>query len=166
MKFAEYDSSCGKLLLGAQGGSLCLCDWMLEDRTAQTLRRISRYLPPGPEQHFETVLDETRRQLDRYFAGTLIRFDLPLTLCGTEFQRQVWMSLRRIPYGEITTYKDVAEAVSLPRGVRAVAAAIGANPLSLLIPCHRIIGSDGTLTGYAGGLEAKRYLLRLEGIEL
>ena len=102
-------------------------------------------------------------QLSRYFAGQLTRFDLPLELAGTAFQRQVWTALRDIPYGRTTTYGELAR--QLGGGVTAQEAGsfVGANPLSILIPCHRVVGSTGKLTGYAGGLKRKQHLLELEG---
>ena len=162
MKFAEYDSPCGKLLLGVHGQSISLCDWMIHDRVDRTLRRIDKYLTRKLERDDASLLDHAANLLDAYFKGKLKTFDIPLSLCGTEFQRRVWKELLKVPYGTTTSYKTIAESVSLPSGTRAVASAIGANPLSIFIPCHRIIGADGALTGYAGGLDAKRYLLQLE----
>lgn len=163
LQLAYYDSPCGRLAVGAYGGGICICDWTTGNRAENTLRRIVRYLPvPAEGAIDEMLLEKAVGSLDDYFKGNRRYIDLPLTLCGTPFQRKVWEALRRIPYGMTSTYKDIAAAVSLPRGVRAVGAAIGANPLSILIPCHRIIGADGSLTGYAGGIEAKKYLLGLE----
>lgn len=162
MKFAEYDAPCGRLLLGVHGKGICLCDWMTDDRIERTLRRLNKFITPADGMDKEELFDETKYQLDRYFSGTLRQFDVPIKTFGTEFQRGVWGALQQIPYGETSTYKFIAVTVGLPRGARAVASAIGANPLSILIPCHRINGVDGSLTGYAGGIDAKRYLLRLE----
>lgn len=165
MTLSEYESPCGRLLLGVHGQSLCLCDWMTGDRIETSMRRINRHLTVSQCADDKTLYDRAARMLDEYFAGKRRQFDLPLLLCGTEFQQRIWKVLPQIPYGETVSYKDVAQRAGSPEGVRAVASAIGANPLSILIPCHRIIGADGTLTGYAGGLEAKRYLLRLECIK-
>lgn len=162
MKFAEYDSPCGRLLLGVYGRSVCLCDWITGDRIDKTLKRINKFLPVPDAPDDLTLTDIVKGQLDEYFAGCLKRFDLPLMALGTEFQKHVWNALQRVPYGHTAPYKFIAETVGVPHGVRAVASAVGANPLSILIPCHRIIGKDGSLAGYAGGLEAKRYLLKLE----
>ncbi|WP_304441272.1 methylated-DNA--[protein]-cysteine S-methyltransferase [Demequina sp. NBRC 110052] len=106
------------------------------------------------------------RALSAYFAGAEDCEPPPLDLQGTEFQRQVWGALLTIPFGETRTYREIAAAVNRPRAIRAVAAAIGANPVGVLVPCHRVIGSDGTLTGYAGGIERKRWLLAHEGAAL
>jgi len=109
------------------------------------------------------LLDETARQLDAYFAGARKCFDLPLAPSGTSFQRRVWQSLSTIPYGVTWSYKQLAEAADCPRGYRAVGLANNRNPISIIIPCHRVVGASGGLTGYGGGLDKKDYLLRLEG---
>ena len=111
----------------------------------------------------DAVLSACARQLREYFAGKRDRFDLPLAAQGTEFQRQVWAALAAIPYGQLRSYRDIAEAIDKPTAVRAVGAANGRNPLPIIVPCHRVIGSNGSLTGFAGGLEAKTRLLQLEG---
>ena len=100
--------------------------------------------------------------LQRYFAGELFEFQLPLAPEGTPFQQRVWQELRRIPYGETISYLELAKRVGDPKSVRAVGRANGANPIAVVVPCHRVIGADGSLTGYAGGLEKKRALLALE----
>ena len=105
------------------------------------------------------MLDETERQLDRYFEGTLTEFDLPLGPRGTPFQQQVWAALCDIPYGETISYGELARRVGRPGSARAVGAANGSNPISIIIPCHRVIGSDGRLTGYGGGIDRKAWLL-------
>jgi len=109
------------------------------------------------------VLRETERQLGQYFAGRRRKFDLPLAPAGTEFQLATWTELTRIPYGETISYGELARRIGRPRAVRAVGAANGANPISVIVPCHRVIGADGTLVGYGGGLAIKRHLLSLEG---
>ncbi|MEF3302880.1 methylated-DNA--[protein]-cysteine S-methyltransferase [Paenibacillus sp. GYB003] len=103
------------------------------------------------------------RQLERYFAGTLTAFDLPLDMVGTPFQQAVWKAVAAIPFGEVRTYAQIAEAAGSPKAVRAVGAANGANPIPIVVPCHRVIGTNGTLTGYRGGMELKRRLLHHEG---
>lgn len=110
------------------------------------------------------VLDGAAAQLDAYFAGELIDFDLPLDLDGTEFQRQCWLALASIPYGQTVSYGEQARRLGLgPDAARAVGAANGQNPLPLVLPCHRVIGADGSLTGFGGGLHLKRFLLEHEG---
>ena len=110
------------------------------------------------------VLDEAARQLDAYFAGELVSFDLPLELDGTDFQQQCWLALATIPYGQTVSYGEQARRLGLGNDkARAVGAANGQNPLPLVLPCHRVIGADGSLTGFGGGLHVKRFLLELEG---
>jgi methylated-DNA-[protein]-cysteine S-methyltransferase len=108
------------------------------------------------------VLGEAQRQLEEYFAGRRRTFDLPLAIEGTPFQREVWTALGRIPYGQTTSYAAIAADLGRPDAFRAVGAANGRNPFAIVLPCHRVIGADGSLTGYAGGLSAKRFLLDLE----
>ena len=118
---------------------------------------------PRPEwRRSDRPFRDVRRQLDAYFAGDLRRFDLPLHLSGTAFQNEVWRYLAGIPFGETRTYGEVAVTVGRPRAARAVGAANGANPLPIVLPCHRVIGADGSLTGFGGGLRTKEYLLRHE----
>ena len=108
------------------------------------------------------VLLRTVRELDEYFRGERKEFDIPLLLAGSEFQKRVWQQLRHIPYGQTVSYGELAAAIGAPKSVRAVANANGANAISIILPCHRVIGSDGSLTGYGGGTDTKRYLLELE----
>lgn len=110
----------------------------------------------------DRVLDEAARQLGAYFAGELQRFDLPLRPHGTAFQTDVWNALREIPFGETRSYSDIARRIGRPTAVRAVGRANGQNPLAIVVPCHRVVGADGSLTGYSGGLALKRALLELE----
>ena len=113
-------------------------------------------------RHDPGCFDLLSRQLRTYFAGELLRFDLPVRLSGTELQQRVWRELERIPYGETRSYLDVARAVGRPRAARAVGAANGRNPVSIVVPCHRVVGSNGSLTGYASGVDRKRWLLEHE----
>lgn len=116
----------------------------------------------GHEDKKHPVIAEAERQLKEYFAGTRNRFDLPLDFTGTPFQKKVWQALCRIPFGETRSYADIARAVGSPKAVRAVGSANGKNPISIVAPCHRVIGKNGKLTGFAGGLEVKAFLLGLE----
>jgi len=111
------------------------------------------------------VLLQAKEQLEAYFAGELQVFDLPVYLEGTDFQKEVWTALMEIAWGETWTYSQLAHIIGRPKAVRAVGAANGRNPISIVIPCHRVIGANGTLTGYAGGLECKRWLLQHEGFQ-
>jgi methylated-DNA-[protein]-cysteine S-methyltransferase len=151
MFYDFFDSPIGPLVV--------VCD---ED-AALTLLHLPKHGKPGhvaPEwQRAPARLRETRAQLSAYFAGKLLTFDLPLAPRGTEFQRQVWDELLQIPYGDSTSYADIARRIGRPNAMRAVGAANGANPIAIIVPCHRVIGADGTLTGYGGGLPAKQWLL-------
>jgi methylated-DNA-[protein]-cysteine S-methyltransferase len=124
--------------------------------------RSVEFRPSGPALGSHPTLDEAARQLRAYFAGRLWHFDLPLDPQGTEFQLRVWRALLGIPYGETRSYGAVAEAIGAPKSVRAVGAANGANPIPIIVPCHRVIGAGGQLTGYGGGLPLKKTLLELE----
>lgn len=157
-----YSSPCGEIVLASMGDRLCLCDWNEMPCAERNKRRLVRMLGAEFREELSEVLLRTKRQLDEYFAGRRTSFDIPLLMMGTDFQKRVWNTLLEIPYGEVRTYKEIAMRVNNLRGVRAVAQAIGANGISIFIPCHRIIGSDNTLTGFAGGLEAKRILLERE----
>lgn len=119
---------------------------------------------PKEEIYQETpVIKEAFRQLSEYFSGNRKTFNLPLLLKGTDFQKQVWQALLKIPFGETRSYKQIAEAIGNPKAVRAVGMANNKNPLLIVVPCHRVIGANGKLVGYAVGLDKKEYLLRLEG---
>lgn len=117
-----------------------------------------------PQDSYDPVLLKAASQLTEYFNGQRQEFDLPLDLHGTDFQCNVWRALLKISLGKTQSYRDIAHAVNSPQGVRAVGSAVGKNPLSVIVPCHRVMGSDGSLTGYAGGLGRKRALLKLEGV--
>jgi len=116
----------------------------------------------GERNDYNPLLEEAHRQLRAYFDGDLREFQLPLDMVGTEFQIRVWKQLETIPYGEFRSYAEVARAIGAPQAVRAVGAANGANPLPIVVPCHRVIGSSGKLVGYGGGLPMKKRLLELE----
>ena len=120
-------------------------------------------VPEGQRNDGNPLLTEAARQLRAYFAGALREFSLPLDLQGTEFQKRVWGQLAAIPYGETRSYLQIAQALGSPRAVRAVGAANGANPVPIVVPCHRVIGARGKLVGYGGGLAMKKRLLELEG---
>lgn len=158
----RYEAPCGTLLLGSFGDRLCLCDWQTEKQRKRVDHRLCRLLDAGFEEGSSEVLDRTINQLDEYFGGNRREFDIPLLFVGTEFQKKVWHALLAIPYGETVSYGDMARQIGMPKAVRAVANANGVNSISILAPCHRVIGSDHSLTGYGGGLAVKEYLLKLE----
>lgn len=167
-----YHAPCGDLLLGSYGDQLCLCDWVDAPHHERVLQRVLRELRDKSSQ--PSVLDialtnggsptthAAAQQLDAYFAGTLRFFDLPLLTIGTPFQQAVWTQLQHIAWGETQSYLWLAQQLQRPKAVRAVGAAVGANALSIFIPCHRILGANQHLTGYAGGLLAKYFLLSME----
>ena len=119
--------------------------------------------PDGLKHGTNKIIDRTRRQLDAYFAGKRTEFDLPLGAEGTQFQKKVWKALTRIPYGATRSYGEIAAKIGAPQASRAVGAANGRNPIPVIVPCHRVIGSTGALTGFGGGMDRKRFLLALEG---
>jgi len=154
---AVIDSPIGPLTLIAENG-----------RLAGVHMEIARYEPVAAalgdavDCAEEALLAGAARQLDAYFDGELTAFDLPLTLDGSQFQRTVWAALQDIPYGETISYGELARRIGQPSASRAVGLANGRNPVSIVVPCHRVIGADGSLTGYGGGMDRKRFLLGLE----
>lgn len=159
----RYQSPCGELLLGAFGNRLCLCNWTKELHPKRVENRLQALLNAKFTEESAPVVQEAARQLDEYFKGERRIFDMPLLFVGTDFQKNVWQELLKIPYGATITYADLAARLGRPNAVRAVANANGANAISIFAPCHRVVGSNGTLGGYGGGIEAKRFLLGLEG---
>ena len=155
MYFTYSDSPIGQLLLGGDDSALALIGFP-EGKGQVT--------PLDSWQRNDSVFDDVKQQLAEYFAGQRREFDLELSPHGTEFQLQVLDALQTIPFGETRSYLDIATAIQRPKAVRAVGAANGRNPLPIVIPCHRVIGADGSLTGFGGGLAAKSWLLAHEGV--
>ncbi len=154
--YKTFLSPVGELTLVADDTALCAILWE-NDRPGRVKLGPLEYAP-GNE-----VLHQAQRQLEEYFSGTRDRFDMPLSMQGTAFQKRVWELLLSIPFGETRSYRQIAELAGNPKAVRAVGAAVGRNPVSIIAPCHRVLGTTGSLTGFAGGLDAKKALLRLEG---
>ena len=152
-RHTRMPSPIGELLLVAEDDALCGLYMNVE---SGWLPRVAIGLLD------ETALPQARRQLEEYFAGTRCTFDLHIRLHGTPFQRQVWEALMEIPYGETRSYGEQARRIGVPDAPRAVGAANGQNPVSIIVPCHRVIGVSGALTGYGGGIERKRWLLAHE----
>lgn len=150
-------------MLGSLDGELCLCDWLNDTHHKKVKKRLERLVHANLESGTSEVIEQAEQQLNEFFAGTRREFDVPLHTVGTELQQEVWGELQKIPYGTTISYKDLAERMGRADAIRAVANAVGNNAISLFIPCHRIVGSNNALTGYAGGIEAKRTLLKLEG---
>jgi len=157
-----YSSPIGEMVLASYQGKLCLCDWRYRKQRDAIDKRIEEYIGAGFADGHTEITHEAKRQLEEYFKGDRKAFDLPLLLSGTDFQKQVWKALLEIPSGKTESYAGLTKRLGDPLAIRAVAAANGANALAIIVPCHRIIGSDGSLTGYAGGLKAKKSLLHLE----
>lgn len=155
-------SPLGPMVAGATDDALCLLEFgerrMLATQIERLRKRLGCAMVPGKN----SIIDQISDELSAYFAGDLHDFEVPLEDPGTEFQRTVWQALRSIPYGTTSTYSEIAKSIGRPKAVRAVARANGDNRLAILIPCHRVIGSDGSLTGYGGGLWRKQRLLDLE----
>ncbi|WNI15884.1 methylated-DNA--[protein]-cysteine S-methyltransferase [Actinacidiphila sp. ITFR-21] len=156
--YALVDSPCGPLTLVARDGALAGL-YMTDHRHRPPLESFGARVEPDGLP----ALAEVSEQLSAYFAGGLTRFDLPLAAVGTPFQRRVWSALNDIPYGETVSYGRLAASLGQPGASRAVGLANGKNPISIIVPCHRVVGANGSLTGYGGGLERKRWLLGLEG---
>jgi methylated-DNA-[protein]-cysteine S-methyltransferase len=156
--YVTVDSPIGQLLLQTDGVSLT---GLYMDVPGRPIRRMDDW----QEDATAGPLPEAVRQLEEYFAGNRRNFDLPLHLNGTEFQRRVWRALTEIPYGETWSYGELAKRIGNPNASRAVGLANGRNPIAILVPCHRVIGADGSLTGYGGGLQRKQWLLAHEGLQ-
>lgn len=157
MFYRYHDSPIGRLLLSGDASGLQQVLMDIDDKP---------WLIAEQWRSAGTELDQVCRQLDEYFAGRRQRFELPLAPQGTAFQQAVWQALLQIPFGQTSCYSALAAQIERPKAVRAVGAANGANPIAIIIPCHRVIGRDGSLTGYAGGLPRKALLLKLEGAQL
>ena len=157
-----YHSPCGDLILGSFGDRLCLCNWTNEKHPGRVDRRLQAYLSASYSEIPSDITREAARQLDEYFRKERMSFDIPLLFAGTGFQQRVWAGLQEIAYGTTLSYAALAAQIGHPSAVRAVANANGANALSIFVPCHRVIGSNHSLTGYGGGMAAKKFLLELE----
>lgn len=153
LSYGYMDSPVGRLLLAGDGDAL------------HYLSFPGGHKAFGPDSSWsrdDSVLRSAKASLDAYFGGRTRSFDLPLVMRGTPFQKKVWQVLRTIPYGETRSYRWLAETVGNPAASRAVGAANGANPIPIIVPCHRVIGANGALTGFGGGIDTKRFLLELE----
>lgn len=158
-----FKSPFGDLILGDFERQLVLCDWQYRKMRDQIDRRLQTALDAVYVERETTIIQLAKKQLDEYFIKQRQSFDLKTLTIGTDFQKQVWQALTNIPYGKTASYLELSKNIGNSSAIRAVASANGANALSIIIPCHRIIGSDGKLVGYAGGLAAKKKLLQLEG---
>ncbi|MCU0440196.1 MAG: methylated-DNA--[protein]-cysteine S-methyltransferase [Raineya sp.] len=162
IKIQYYTTDFGELILGSFEEKLCLCDWRYRKKRETVDNRLQKGLNAKFIEAPSEVLSLTINQLEEYFHQERQNFDIPLFFVGTAFQKSVWNALLNIEYGSTSTYLKLSQGLGNKDAIRAVANANGANAISIIIPCHRIIGSDGDLIGYAGGLETKTKLLKLE----
>lgn len=158
----NYKSPVGELLIGSFQDQLCLVDWKYRKMRSAIDQRICKGLNASYTEENSEINQKAISQLQSYFTGEITWFDLPIKMVGTPFQVQVWEALQKIPFGETKSYLQLSKSLNNEKAIRAVAAANGANAISIILPCHRIIGSKGDLIGYAGGLKAKEKLLELE----
>ena len=157
-----YKTRIGELILGSFETKLCLLDFRYRRMRTTVDNRIKSRLKAEFAEQDDEILEATRSQIDEYLDGERKEFDIPILMAGTDFQKSVWNALMKVSYGATSTYLQLAKDIDNEKAVRAVASANGANSIGLIIPCHRIIGSDGKLVGYGGGLPIKKRLLKLE----
>jgi methylated-DNA-[protein]-cysteine S-methyltransferase len=161
-----YKSPYGELVLGAYNDKLCLCDWCYRKRRDRIDKRIKVFFKTDYVDSESVVCNTAINQLEEYFQGQRQKFDISLLFTGTVFQNNVWDALLKIPFGKTKTYLDLSGDLGNELSIRAVAAANAANAISIIVPCHRVIGSNGKPVGYAGGINTKTKLLKLEGVFL
>jgi methylated-DNA-[protein]-cysteine S-methyltransferase len=157
-----YKTKIGEFIVGSYDGQLCLLDYRYRRMRTTVDKRLQKGLGVEYIEQGDAVIDAAKNQLDAYLNAERKTFDMPLLMVGSNFQKSVWNALLTIPFGTTKSYLDLAKSLDNEKAVRAVASANGANAMSVIIPCHRIIGSNGELTGYAGGLPVKKRLLALE----
>lgn len=162
IEISYFTTLFGELILGTFNHKLCLADWRYRKMRIAIDQRIQNTLKATYTENNNPIIEETKNQLNQYFEGNRTEFDIPLLLIGTDFQKSVWNALLEIPYGKTYSYLDLSKKLNQEKAIRAVASANGANAISIIVPCHRIIGSNKTLIGYAGGLNTKQKLLSLE----
>lgn len=158
-----FRTNFGELIIGSYENKLCLCDWRYRKMRNYIDERIKKELKSEFIEGNTEIIERCKAQLNEYFIGERKQFDLPLLMIGTTFQKKVWDSLAKVPYSKTSSYLELSKTIGDIKAIRAVATANGANAISIIIPCHRIIGSDGKLVGYAGGLNTKKKLLEIEG---
>jgi O-6-methylguanine DNA methyltransferase len=164
--YSLFPSPVGNLHIASSKGAIVLVGFDQPDTLEVLEKMLLRHIRSFKIVHHEEAHEPIHSQLLKYFNGSLRKFTVRTHLFGTDFQLQVWTAIRYIPYGSTVTYKQIANTIGNPEGMRAVGQATGRNPLPIIIPCHRVIGEDGALTGFGGGIENKKILLRLEGILL
>jgi len=157
-----YKTKYGEFVIGSFDEKLCLLDFRYRKMRKTVDNRLKKHLNAQFVEQDDEIIQKTRKQLDEYFNAERTEFDIPLLMVGSEFQKQVWNALLKIPYGKTASYLQLAKNIDNEKAVRAVANANGANAIGIIIPCHRIIGNNGQLVGYGGGLAVKKRLLKLE----
>lgn len=162
IKIQYFKTPYGELIIGSFEDKLCLCDWRYRKMRESIDKRIKKGLNSDFIEESSDVIENTKAQLTEYFTDERKEFDIPLLFVGSDFQKSIWDALTQIPYGTTNTYLGLSRIIGNEKAIRAVASANGANAISIIVPCHRIIGSDGKMVGYAGGLAVKKKLLSLE----
>jgi methylated-DNA-[protein]-cysteine S-methyltransferase len=162
INISYFKNDFGELILGSYYDKLCICDWRYRTKRDEIDKRIQNGLNSAYVVNESEVISNAKDELNEYFSGNRKIFDTPLLLVGTDFQKLVWNQLQKVVYGTTSNYLELTKSIGKAEAIRAVASANGSNALSIFIPCHRIIGSNGDLVGYAGGLNTKRKLLILE----
>lgn len=162
IKIQYFKTSYGELLIGDYEDKLCICDWRYRKMRSSIDKRIQEGLKAEYVECDSPLLEQLRAELEDYFNGERVEFEIPLLFVGTDFQKQVWEELIKIPFGKTQSYLGLSQQLNNEKAIRAIASANGANAISIIVPCHRIIGSKGELVGYAGGLNTKKKLLKLE----
>ena len=162
IKIQYVKAEFGELILGSFDNKLCLCDWRYRSKRSWIDSRLTKGLEADFKEEISPIVEMAEAQLKEYFENKRVDFDVPLLTVGSDFQKSVWNALLKIPYGKTETYLGLSKKIGNEKAVRAVANANGANAISIMIPCHRIIESGGGLGGYAGGLNAKKKLLQIE----
>jgi AraC family transcriptional regulator of adaptative response/methylated-DNA-[protein]-cysteine methyltransferase len=161
--FSRFESPLGGITIAEYGGKICVAEFAAGARAKKALAKISAHYGSETIRSKTGTIKKAEKQIKLYFSGKLENFDLPLDFPGSEFQKSVWRQLLKIPFGKTVNYGWIAEKAGSPQAARAAGTAIGSNRISILIPCHRVVGRDGSLTGYGGGLWRKKWLLRQEG---
>jgi O-6-methylguanine DNA methyltransferase len=164
IKYIIFKTPLGNMIAAESNGRLCLLEFVDGKSAKQQLKTVEKHFDMQAVESETATLKKTRQQLDSYFAGKLKKFNLPLTFAGTDFQKSIWHKLDAIPYGDTSNYGQIAEKAGKPGGARAAGQAIGSNPISIIVPCHRVIGKNGDLTGYGGKMWRKKWLLKHEGV--
>ncbi len=162
IELSYHKTIIGELIIGSFDDKICILDFRYRKMRNTVDNRIKKGLNADFVEAENNIITKTKIQIDKYLQGEIKEFDIPILMVGSDFQKQVWTALMKIPYGKTVSYLDLAKSINKAKAVRAVASANGANSIALIIPCHRVIASNGKLGGYGGGLTTKRKLLKIE----